>query len=240
MADEIVGLLENNKLRQEVIENIKSLWSFAGTLYENPDEEMEKYVKETGSSLWNLAWDGAEAGDEIHKIEQAFDEYVIQKMAKPYRLTFGELVGTFFDLIKPDEQHYGDFEKFSSEDCNNLYAIFVNYVKNHILSHRYSDSFPICLVANDNKELHKELVRGIDFGYRLAMSHAEGKEFQPENISEGKSEDETVWDKNDVGVRLKIGPEVVGKTTLPGKKTKLSARSYRGKYKHFGLSGLAV
>ena len=158
MDDEIVQLLESNKLRQEVITNIQSVWSYAGTLYDNPHEDMEEYVEQhQGASLWEEAWWRAETCGEVGKIEQAFYKYVIQKMSKPYRLTLKELFEAFLDLAKPDERHYGDFEQFSSDDCNNLYAIFVNYVKNHILSHRHSDAFPICAVTYDQFEEGKPL-----------------------------------------------------------------------------------
>jgi len=61
MNDEIIQLLENNKLRQQVIKTIQSVWSYAGTLYDNPDEDMEGYVeKHQGASLWEEAWWRAE------------------------------------------------------------------------------------------------------------------------------------------------------------------------------------
>lgn len=47
MNDQITKLLENNKLRQKVIETIKSVWSYAGTVYDNPEEDMEEYVEKT-------------------------------------------------------------------------------------------------------------------------------------------------------------------------------------------------
>jgi len=208
MSDEIIQLLENNKLRKEVIETVQSLWSSAGTLYDNPDEDMEEYVKKTeGASLWEEAWWRAESGDEVRKIQEAFDKYVIQKMSKPHRLNIEELVEAFFHLAKPDERHYTEFEGFSSDDCNNLYMIFENYVMNHILSHRYSDPFPICKVTY--KEEGELLLQGFCLGYQ----HAKGEKWQPPDLRE----DATVWDKNGVSVSLLRGADVI-KETPGGKK----------------------
>ncbi len=195
MNDEITQLLENNKLRQEVIKTIQSVWRYAGTLYDNPDEDMQKYLEENKeSSLWEEAWWRAETFGEIHKIFDKFDKYVIQKMAKPYRLTLEELVKAFLDLATPDERHYTEFEGFSSDDYNNLYTIFVNYVKNNILSYRHSNPFPICAVTYEQKE------------------------FQPEdsNSEDGESE-KPLWQKNDVSVSLLRGADLIEERPL-GKK----------------------
>lgn len=148
MNNQIIELLENNELRQKVITAIKEVWSLAGTHYDS-DEEVQEDAKKYGTSPWEEAWWRVESCAEAGEIEKAFDKYVIQRMAKPYRLTLEELVEVFFDLAKPDERHYTDFEQFTSDDCNNLYAIFVNYIKNHVLSYRHSDPFPICAITSD-------------------------------------------------------------------------------------------
>jgi len=180
--DQIIELLENTELRQKVMTVIKEVWSYAGTLYDNPTEDMEDYIENTeGASLWEEAWWRAETCGDIDKIEQAFYKYVIQRMAKPSRLTLGELVEGFLDLARPDEKHYTEFEGFSSDDCNNLYAIFVNYVKNHILSYRHSNPFPICA------------------------------------ITENEVEEETVWGKNGITLRLVRGSGLIDERPM-GKK----------------------
>lgn len=159
MNDQITEFLENTELRQKVITVIKEVWKYAGTLYDNPTEDMEEYIeKNKGASLWEEAWWRAETCGEVEKIEEAFDKYVIQKIARPHRLTLEELVQAFLDLAKPDERHYADFEQFTPDDCNDLYAIFVNYVKNRTLSYRHSDPFPICSITED--EVEEETVWG--------------------------------------------------------------------------------
>jgi hypothetical protein len=179
MADQIIELLENSKLRQQVMKTIQDVWSYAGTLYANPTEDMEKYLEENKeASLWEEAWWRAEDFGEIDEIEQAFDKYVIQKMAKPYILTLEELFNAFLDSAKPSEEHIYEFESFDSEDCNKLYMIFINHVKNHILSYRSSDPFPICLVAEDP---------------------------DAENVEEEKP----LWQKNGVTVRSLHGADVI-------------------------------
>jgi len=53
MDDELIQLLENNKRPQEVITTIQSVWRYAGTRYDNPEEDMLEYVEKTqGASLW--------------------------------------------------------------------------------------------------------------------------------------------------------------------------------------------
>jgi hypothetical protein len=206
--DQIIELLENTELRQKVIAVIKEVWSYAGTLYDNPDEDMEEYIEKVkGASLWEEAWGGAER--DIDKIQDAFDDYVIRKIAKPYRLTLEELVQAFLDLAKPDERHYTDFEQFTSDDCNNLYAIFVNYIKNHILSYRHSDPFPICLVAEDG--VGKEWLRGAMSGYALAMTHVGRKDFPPSGASdtEDVEKEKPLWHKNGVSVSLLRGADLI-------------------------------
>ena len=205
MNDQIIKLLENNKLREVVMKAIQKLWQHAGFLYDNPNEYMEEYLeKNKDVSLWEEAWWQTEICEEFGEIEKAFDKYVIQKMAKPYRLTLEELVEAFFDLAKPDERHYLEFEQFSSDDCNNLYAIFVNYVKNHILSNRYSARFPVCMVTD--KEEGELLLQGFLLGYQ----HAKGEKWQPSDLDGVRSREEaTLWDKNGVSVRLLRGADLI-------------------------------
>lgn len=209
MADEIVELLENNKLQQEVTKTVKEIWRYAGNLYDNPTEDIEEAVKTIeGTSLWEEAWWRAETFGKAGNIERAFDEYIIQKMTRPHRLTLQELVDAFFDLTKPGERHYINFEQFSSDDCSNLYAIFVNYVKNHILSYRHSNPFPICAITSDAES--ERYIRGMMAGYQIAMSKVEGKPFESQNSDEKFVEDERpLWDKNSISLRLLRGTEVI-------------------------------
>lgn len=217
MTDEIIELLENSKLREVVMKTIQKLWVDAGSLYDNPNEYMEEYLeKNKDISLWEEAWWQAENPEDIGKIEKAFGKYVVQKIARPYRLTLDELASAFFDLAKPNEDYFREFEQFSSDECNSLYVVFVNYVMNHILSHRYSAPFPICRVTN--KEEGEWLLEGVALGYQLAMSHTQGKELQPRDLDvKSSGEETTVWDKNGVGVRLLRGADVI-KETPGGKK----------------------
>ena len=57
MNDQIIKLLENNKLREVVMKAIQKLWQHAGFLYDNPNEYMEEYLeKNKDVSLWEEAW----------------------------------------------------------------------------------------------------------------------------------------------------------------------------------------
>ncbi len=205
MADEIIELLGNDKLRQAVITTIQKVWNDAGFLYDNPNEYMVEYLeKNKDVSVWEEAWWQVENSEYIGKIEKAFDKYVIQKMPMPHRLTLKELVEAFFDLAKPDENHFREFEQFTSDDCNNLYMVFVNYVINHILSHCYSAPFPICMVTN--KEEAELWLQGFLRGYQ----HAKGEKWEPSDLDGIRSwEETTVWDKNGVSVRLPRGADLI-------------------------------
>jgi hypothetical protein len=210
--DQITKLLENNKLRELVMKAIQKLWQHAGFLYDNPNEYMEEYrEKNKDVSLWEEAWWQTEICEEFGEIGEAFDKYVIQKMAKPYRLTLKELVEAFFDLTRPGENHFREFEQFSPDDCNNLYMVFVNYVMNHILSHRYSTPFPICMVTD--KEEGELLLQGFLLGYQ----HAKGEKWEPSDLDGIRNwEESTIWDKNGVSVRLLRGADLI--TEMPGDK----------------------
>ncbi len=57
MSDEIIELLKNKKLRAEVIKTIKDVYSYAGTLHDNPTDDLkEDQDYYPGVSLWQLAW----------------------------------------------------------------------------------------------------------------------------------------------------------------------------------------
>jgi len=211
--DQIKKLLENNKLREVVMKTIQKLWGDAGFLYDNPNDYMEEYLeKNKDVSLWEEAWWQAENSVDIGKIEKAFDTYVVQNMSRLHTLTLEELVEAFFDLTKPNENHFREFEQFSHDDCNNLYMVFVNYVLNHILSHRYSDPFPICMVTY--KEEGERLLQGFWLGYQ----HAKGEKWEPSALDDIRNWEETkIWDKNGVTVRFLRGADVI-KETPGGKK----------------------
>ncbi len=195
MPDEIIELLKNKKLRKKVVETIESVYHYAGTLYDNPTEDMEEAV-----DLWEEAWWRAEVFGHAERIEQAFEKYVFDKMPRPYVVTIEELLEHLFSLANPGKTGYMEGDHV---DFNDVYAIFINSVNNHILLHRSSAPFPICIVHTG-----EEFFRGFEFAIRMIK----GSEFASK-IMEGGSSDrlETLWCKS--GISL----EVVGESYHSGR-----------------------
>ncbi len=200
MGDEIIELLENARFREKVIATVRSVWGYAGTLYDNPDHDMEEYVERGLGSLWEEAWWRGKIYGENEKVEEAFDKDVIRKMQKPYRLTLQELVEAFWDLVKPDERHYTEFEAFTSDDGSNLYKAYLNLVKNRILAPRHSKPFRICLVV----ESATPYMQGAIAGLVAAKCQAEGLEI-PDWAGEETDNEKGVWERNGMSVQLVRG-----------------------------------
>ncbi|MBW8042168.1 MAG: hypothetical protein FVQ85_19510 [Planctomycetes bacterium] len=196
MSDEIVELLKNKKLRTEVVQTIKDVYSYAGTLHDNPTEDMEEDLKRYGEeSRWEEAWWRAETYGDAQRIEQAFKKHVFDKMQKPYRISPEEIIGQFYSMAIPGGIGCPELENI---DFDNLYTIFISYVNLHILSHRCSDPFPICIVPDDRKEF----VQGLLLGYQAALAKLKGEDFQPPDLDGHDDGEATLWCKNGVRVRL--------------------------------------
>lgn len=167
MADQIVELLKNNKLRAKVVQAINDVYNYAGTLHDNPTDDMEEDLERFGEeSRWEEAWWRAETFGEVERIKKAFRQDVFEKLSKPRRISFEEIVEAFLSLAKPGEYSWPGLE---SEDFDNTYEIFINYVNNHILSYRRSTPFPICLVPDDGKDYEWEDTLWSKNGVRLHL-----------------------------------------------------------------------
>jgi len=175
VADDVIELLENPRLREEILKCAQDVWSYAGTLYGSPQEDMEQAVEAGLGTLLDEAWWRADSFTDAEQgVCHAFASYVIAKMHPPQRLTLDDLVDTFWNLAKPVERDwegcYFIMEKFTSEDCENFYRLFVRFVENEVLAHRRSKVFLIGALAG-----------------------------------EPVSEEHTVWDKNGVSVAVLPG-----------------------------------
>jgi len=193
MADEIIELLNHKKLRAEVIETIKEVYSYAGTLNDNPTEDMEEAVETLGTSLWEEAWWRAETCGKIHKIEDAFEKYVYNKLKKPYRIYPEEISESFFKLARP-----GGFgsRDLGFIDFNNLYTIFINYITLQVISDQQPVPFPICIIPSNDKEFFK----GLAAGYEAAINKQKNIELDLDKQEE--EEEELLLQQNGVNIRL--------------------------------------
>ena len=70
MKDKITKLIQNDKLREVVMKTVQEVWGYAGTLYDNPDDDMLKYLEENKeASLWEEAWWRAKICGKAERIE---------------------------------------------------------------------------------------------------------------------------------------------------------------------------
>lgn len=162
MSDEIIELLKNKKLRAEVVKTIKEVYSYAGTLNDNPTEDMEEAVEKLGTSLWEEAWWRGETFGNCERIGQAFHKYVIDKMSRPPRITLDDIANGFVLLAKTTEY------TLPEPDFENVYTVFLNFVENCLLSQKRSSIFEICR----SPTLHRRL-EWFFAGEKLGKSHTE-------------------------------------------------------------------
>ncbi len=189
MSDEIIKLLKNKKLQAEVVQTIKEVYNYAGTLYDNPQEDMED-VK--GEDLWEEAWWRAETYGKVGRIKQAFEKYVFAKMQKPYRISPKEIIDQFYNMATPGEIGCPELEHI---DFDNLYSIFINYIKLHIMSHRFSVPFSICILS-EQLCAREDLIKADKF---------RSPNLQNEDLDlcdQDPDEVRLLWSKNGVNLRL--------------------------------------
>ncbi len=133
MADEIVELLKDPKLRAKIVQSLKDIYSRAKTLYDNPDDELRGT---DGADRWIEARVRVQ-GNDASRIIDAF-VHVIDTMSRPARVTYDDLAPGFIALAWPLE-----YPK-SGLDCESVYEAFLGFVDNYLLRVRRSPDFEIC------------------------------------------------------------------------------------------------
>jgi hypothetical protein len=138
MADPILSLLSNTKLRTLVVKTLGDICSFARTMYDNPPEDM-KDIKSEGfwENLWEEAWERAQTSRSLDVIKGAFEENLFAKMPEPLRITREETLGAFWAAAKPVQYCLTDD---TPTYADSVYTVFLNVVANRILSY---GSFPL-------------------------------------------------------------------------------------------------
>jgi len=144
MEDKIIELLKKPKLRKLVIETLREVCSYAGTLHDNPNEEILKNVKELETSLIEEAWWRAEICGEFDKIPQAFQNQVIDNLSLPKTVSLDDLVEPLTHMTHEMDLTYEELEA--------RYDAFLSYMANAVLSFRSSSPFPICIVTSKETE----------------------------------------------------------------------------------------
>ena len=191
MADEIIELLKNKKLRTEVVQTMKDVYSYAGTLHDNPTDEMNENLENPETSLWDEAWWRAEIQGNCERIGQAFQKYVIDKMSGPPRITLDDIAGGFILLAKTTECTYPD------PDSENVYTIFLSFVENCLLSQKRSSIFEICRCPTLNRRLEWFFA-----GEKFGKSHTEVEKAEALGALESILKERLLWSRdNGITVR---------------------------------------
>ncbi|HNY80314.1 MAG: HEPN domain-containing protein [Sedimentisphaerales bacterium] len=168
MADEIMELLKNEKLRAKVINGIDNVydvayetahWMTDDCLDELPDEAREllrqardliqKVNEDTharGELTLDERWPPWEQAlfDAGSGIEQAFHEHVISRMSRPARITLDDINNGFVLLAKPIQCRSAFPDRSQVPDWESVYKVFLSYVEYHLLSHKRLPAFEVC------------------------------------------------------------------------------------------------
>ena len=190
MTHDIGELLENKRLRETVVKTIQEVYSYAGTLHDNPSEDMEDVREE---DLWEEAWWRAEIYGHIEKIDEAFDKYVFSEMRTPLTIYPDEILSEFSRLMCPGDIGCPEYEAM---DFDNLYTAFVTSISLNVMSFRVSGSFPICIVS-DNQE--DSLLKGISAGLE---GMEEVRRILIEELAKDDSAIPVLWQHTDLKICL--------------------------------------
>jgi len=195
MSNEFIKLLNNEKLRGEIINAVKTVCSEAGVCFEEPKniyfrenyESDEEYQKMINNPDWEDAWYAGLTGADI---EGLFRNYIFDKIEQPWPITPEELTETLYDMVRSKE--FAD--SITDEAVENLYDIFLSYVENHFLSYRRSLPFTICKIRSKDTSFIKWFLIGRleDENERIKLANQEfNKEYDKSKI---------LWTKNDISV----------------------------------------
>mgnify|MGYP003824099197 CR=1 FL=1 len=147
MADEIIELLKNEKFRAEVIQKLKGVYDDAyehlRDLVDGMDDNKTDDVKNARCSPrdrpmlpWEEAW---LFSIEVIKPEcTCFHKQVLARMSRPARITLDDILHGLCILAEPTEY------TLQGPDWESVYAVFLSYVQNHLLSYRRLPAFEVC------------------------------------------------------------------------------------------------
>jgi hypothetical protein len=153
MADLILNLLSDTKLRTLVVKTLADICSFARTMHDNPPEDMKELKSE---DLWKEAWWRAQTSRSMG-VAEAFAENLFARMPQPFRITPQEILGTFWAVAEPLQYCLTDDTPKYTEG---VYTVFLNVVANQMLS---DGSFPVMVarVYNPYFGLFAECPEGV-------------------------------------------------------------------------------
>ena len=186
MADSILSSLTNSKLCTLVLDALNKVYSYAGTIYDNPPEDMEGIE---GEELWEEAWWRAKICDGDHDIETAFQKHLFDGMSEPQRVTPTEVSDAFWALATPLHYRSPDYDR---EYAEGVYAAFLNLVANQILSYRDSSPFLVGRVCKTDESCWIEMPNWV---IRLPQGEPDVDSIRTEQTN-------TVWQANGTELQL--------------------------------------
>jgi len=145
MVDPIVHLLSDAKLRAAVLDSLDKVYCYAGTIYDNPQDDMEGFECE---ELWEEAWWRERIWGGDRDVETAFQKYLFDQMPEPRRVTPTEISDVFWALATPLEYRSPDYDR---EYAVGVYSAFLSFVSNQILSYRDSAPFLVARVSKTDE-----------------------------------------------------------------------------------------
>jgi hypothetical protein len=199
MPKEFINLLRNEKLREEIIDCIRSTCNYAGTFFDNPGDDFPG-AEDDEEYLWDCAFEAGKsfAGgeDDVDAPEDSFQKYFFNKISYPWPVQPEELTETLLKMACSKEFSYPLTGDELTTAVHHLYNVFLSYVENHLLTYRQSSPFAICRIKSKDTSF-------ID-GFLIGRLEDENKR-KESILSELNKEDEKarpLWMKNGISVIL--------------------------------------
>ncbi len=194
MSNEFIKLLNSEKLREEIIDCIRSTCSYAGTIFDNPGDDFPNAEDE--EYIWDCAFESGKMFSEVDAPSETFQKYFFNKISHPWPIQPEELEETLLEMTCSKEFSYPLTGDELTVAVRHLYNVFLSYVENHLLTYRQSSPFVICSIKSKDTSFIK--------GFLIGRLEDENKRTES-ILSELNKEDEKarpLWTKNDIAVVL--------------------------------------
>jgi hypothetical protein len=195
MADSVLDLLSNSRLCAAISDALKEVYSYAGTLYDNPQDDM---VGIAHADLWHEAWWRARVFAD-GPIEPAFREHLFDKMLRPRRVTPPEISDTFWGMAAPLQHRSPDYD---SAYAAGVYAAFLNFVSNCLLSGKDSPPFIVGRIPPSNGNSYTDHPNWISCTPGEIPDDPSQWVDESDFDAERLLEEESVWHTDGVCIRL--------------------------------------
>jgi len=203
MPNEFIKLLNNEKLREEIINYVRSTCSYAGTLFDNPGDDFPDAENE--DDLWYSAWEAGKvyAEDKAITADNSFRKYFFDKISQPWPITPEELTETLYDMARSKEFAY----TISDGAISHLYDVFLSYVDSHFFSFRRSLPFRICELKDEStfNTFLMGLLTGLSVADKTDEEKAEEISSKYNEYIENVEKINKLWEKSGISIVVKEG-----------------------------------